>query len=388
MQGYSTNAINASSKALVAYCKFIMPNDTGATGGHQSGYHVRKRAHRLIFDEPIQKGLNLDKWVTIKWQDDFETSSRFIYYGQGTRDEYRLTNFGKGFPFLGDDSIGSLLVLCKMGNEYYQGYILETEEEIDDYLNFFGISPVDANGIITEIAKVPASIKSYFIEYISSLTVDFPLTKDISAVSQKIYDEIFEINDAKIISDPDGVITGWIDTEYSLFQEVEKDRYSNYLKQSFKSLDALIETANTILNRRKSRAGHSLENHLSKIFEVNKLPNTPQGVTEGHKKPDFIIPSIQLYHDDTYSPSKLVFLAAKTTCKDRWRQVLNEASRVPDKHLFTLQQGISPNQLAEMKTERLTLVVPEKHLSTFPASSRKDILTLKDFISYSKAKTA
>lgn len=35
-------------------------------------------------------------------------------------------------------------------------------------------------------------------------------------------------------------------------------------------------------------------------------------------------------------------LAAKTSTKDRWRQVLDEAGRIPDKHLFTIAPaGIS-----------------------------------------------
>lgn len=52
-------------------------------------------------------------------------------------------------------------------------------------------------------------------------------------------------------------------------------------------------------------------------------------------------------------------LGAKTTCKDRWCQVLNEADRIPNKHLFTLQRGVTRNQLQEMKDEHLTLVVPK-----------------------------
>lgn len=389
MQDYSTNAIKAASESALAYCKFVMPNDTGATGGHQYGYHIHKAAYKLVFDQPGEKGQNLDKWVRIRWQDDFETTSHFIYYGQGTRNEYRLTTFGRGFPFLADETVGSLLVLCKVSDEYYRGYILETEDEIDSFLNFFGISPVEANGIISEIGKAPKQIESYFQEYICTLKSGFPSTKELSATSQTIFNQAFGVDMREIIADPDNTLTGWVDTEYRLFQEVERDRYGRtYLDQRFGKLDELVEAANTILNRRKSRAGHSLENHLAKMFDIHELPYTSQGITEGHKKPDFIIPGIQLYHDKNYSADKLVFLAAKTTCKDRWRQVLNEAERIPRKHLFTLQQGISQNQLTEMKEEGLTLVVPEKHLTTFPPQFREDILSLKEFISYSRAKIA
>ena len=33
-----------------------------------------------MFDCPGQKGENKDRNITIKWQDTFETESRFIYY--------------------------------------------------------------------------------------------------------------------------------------------------------------------------------------------------------------------------------------------------------------------------------------------------------------------
>jgi len=73
-------------------------------------------------------------------------------------------------------------------------------------------------------------------------------------------------------------------------------------------------------------------------------------------------------------------LAAKTTCKDRWRQILNEADKIPVKHLFTLQQGISGQQLVEMQKSDVVLVVPESNLDAFPKVHRASILTLKKFI--------
>ena len=42
-------------------------------------------------------------------------------------------------------------------------------------------------------------------------------------------------------------------------------------------------------------------------------------------------------------------LAAKTTCKDRWRQIINEADRIKLKHLITLQEGVSEAQFREMQ---------------------------------------
>ena len=73
-------------------------------------------------------------------------------------------------------------------------------------------------------------------------------------------------------------------------------------------------------------------------------------------------------------------LGAKTTCKDRWRQVLNEADRITNKHLFTLQRGVTKNQLQEMKDEHLTLVVPKNNKNLFLTEFHDNIMCLSDFI--------
>ena len=146
------------------------------------------------------------------------------------------------------------------------------------------------------------------------------------------------------------------------------------------------ELANQVLNRRRSRAGKSLEHHLSSLFTGNSITFTSQGITEGNKKPDFIFPSIESYHNAAFPVEKLASLAAKTTCKDRWRQVLNEADRLrsQNKFLCTLQQGISSAQLEEMKNEKVVLVVPAKYIKTYPQKYQTDIWSVKKFIEYIK----
>lgn len=82
----------------------------------------------------------------------------------------------------------------------------------------------------------------------------------------------------------------------------------------------------------------------------------------------------------------LICLGAKTTCKDRWRQILNEADRIPVKHLFTLQQGVSKNQLAEMYREKVCLVVPKPYIRYFDESFQDKIMPLNVFTGFVKAK--
>ena len=79
-------------------------------------------------------------------------------------------------------------------------------------------------------------------------------------------------------------------------------------------------------------------------------------------------------------------LAAKTTCKDRWRRILNEAARVEIKHLLTLELSISENQTAEMQSERVQLVLPLSLHATYAATQRHWLMSMKTFIALAVAR--
>lgn len=119
---------------------------------------------------------------------------------------------------------------------------------------------------------------------------------------------------------------------------------------------------------------------------VNELVFDEQAVTEDNKKPDFLFPNAECYHNFQFPAEDLTMLGAKTTCKDRWRQVINEADRIWPKHLFTLQPGISKNQLKEMADNQVKLVVPHKNISTFPLEFQSSLIDLSGFIAMVKNK--
>lgn len=381
-------AVASVTKSKTSFCKFISANDAGKTGAHQEGFYIPKNSIPLMFDGPRKKGTNDERFITIKWQNDFETQSRFIYYGQGTRNEYRLTRFGRGFPFLQDENVGDLFILSHIDNDYYEGFVLDSDDDIEDFFTAFNLSSVDTNRLIEKANDVNASetILECFTKYIKTLQCDFPATFELASNARICYNRIFGISDNDIQNKPDEMLLNWLRAEFDLFKTIENDRYSTRIKVPFRTVEELIECANTILNRRKSRAGKSLEHHLTEIFTISAVNFEMQVVTEENKKPDFIFPGSSYYHDLTYDPHRLVFLAAKTTCKDRWRQVLNEADRIPTKHLFTLQQGISANQLAEMYKYNVVLVVPGPYMNCFPDSFKPRILNLESFVSYVRTK--
>ena len=54
-----------------------------------------------------------------------------------------------------------------------------------------------------------------------------------------------------------------------------------------------------------------------------------------------LFPSQAAFRDPTLPEVRLRTLATKTTCRDRRRQVVNEADRIEAKHLLTLQEGVA-----------------------------------------------
>lgn len=374
----AVSSVQASTKA---FCRFITANDTGKTGSHQAGFYIPKCASSLLFDSQGRKGENKDKLVKVKWQNDFTTNSRIIYYGKGSRNEYRITRFGRNFPFFEDDNVGDLLVLAKLSEDYYHGYVLQTDQDIDDFFAFFNISPertnqlIDVTPINTPQTFLDNAIQKLLLDY-----NDFPDTELMAKLARDLYSLVCTFNKKTYNQSVDYKLLKWFETEYLLFRNFEEKFYKPIYTVPFHNCQELIKFSNIILNRRKARAGKSLEHHLANIFHQANLEFETQVITEDNKKPDFLFPNAAAYHNKLFPTDKLIFLAAKTTCKDRWRQVLNEANRIKTKYLFTMQQGVSKNQLIEMKHEHLKLVVPAPYISSFDINFQSEIESLTSFI--------
>lgn len=375
------SALARAANSSAVFAKFLSANDTGLTGGHQSGIYIPRHSASLIFIEQFERGENHKRSAYIIWNDERETESSFTYYGQGTRNEYRITRFGRGFDLLAPEHTGDLLVICRDTYDLYHAYVLSTENDIEAFLDAFSLAPIELNRLVfgadeRQDNNTRPSFEAAVEEVAIRFEGQFPNTATMASSAQEASSLV--VNPYTV--SPDEAIITWIETEYKLFRRIEEVHYEWVTLEPADSLDDFVNTGLEITNRRKSRAGKSLEHHLEALFDLRGLKFKSQAITEVNKKPDFIFPSEEAYHDPDFPEEQLVFLGAKTTCKDRWRQVLNEANRIPHKYLFTLQQGMSPNQLKEMRAENLTLVVPAAYHSTYPETYRDQIMTLEEFI--------
>jgi hypothetical protein len=169
--------------------------------------------------------------------------------------------------------------------------------------------------------------------------------------------------------------------EFTLFKIVEEHHLTPAIARGFKDVPGFLGLAQSTLQRRKSRAGRSLEHHLARIFEEEGVAFDAQKVTESGHRPDFVFPSIITYRAAQTGDPRVTVLASKSTLRDRWRQVLREADKVPVKYLLTLDEGLSEAQCLAIRSAGIRLVVPAGRITSFPKSVRGDLVSLAAFIS-------
>ena len=277
---------------------------------------------------------------------------------------------------------------------------LETEQDRIEFTSRFILESI---GIAFEVTE-----DIYLDEMLSRFSGRFPTTREFSAYARST------LKDLSPKDQPDFVLMEWMEREEILFRTLERyliaDRLSvgftdasknfispaGFIFHSDKRLDGIRKKVNgvdvdsfisfslSVQNRRKSRVGLALENHLEFLFSENGLRYKRTAVTENKAKPDFIFPGEAEYHSPSFNSLKLTMLGVKSTCKDRWRQVLAEADRIDDKHLLTLETAISTNQTDEMAAKRLQLILPRSLHGTYTPSQQAWIMDVEAFISLAR----
>ncbi len=207
----------------------------------------------------------------------------------------------------------------------------------------------------------------------------FPSTREFSDLARLTLPSV----DAG--EDPDGALLAWLNHEEAMFRRLERRIVSERISQGFGSgetvdVDGFLKYSLQVQNRRKSRMGRSFENHLEAVFRAQSLGFEAQGRTEVGNTADFLFPSSTAYHDPDFPPDRLTMLAAKSTCKDRWRQVLPEARKIWPKHLITLEPAISGAQLEQMRAEQLQLVLPKGLHDTYKTGQAEWLMSTADFV--------
>lgn len=213
----------------------------------------------------------------------------------------------------------------------------------------------------------------------------FPKTKVFSELARHSLPQV------SAMDDPDAALVDWLDQEERLFRRLERRIVAERIGNGFQAggaidVDGFLSFSLSVQNRRKARAGQALENHLEAVFVAQRIRYARGAQTENRNKPDFLFPGAADYADAAFPEARLTMLGAKSTLKDRWRQVLSEARRIEHKHLLTVEPGISENQTDEMRAKSLQLVIPRRLHETFRPDQREWLIDLASFLELARSR--
>jgi hypothetical protein len=377
------------------FAKRLSANDTGATGSHQAGLYLPTG---FAFEvAPALRDSSLNPRVEIRLalvSHNTAGHPSLIYYNNrivadGSRDECRFTGFGgRKSPLQDPESTGALLLLAfNRRANVAEGWLaaasaaastIGEEEAIEGLIG--AVTPgtltlrvPDQFGQMTieQVTAGPAACDLDLTTLPSAWFETFPSPLEISAETAR--------RAATAGLDPDGRLVRRVTCEFELFKAIEEIHARPMLKAGFASLDEFLTAAQSLTQRRKSRAGRSLELQMARIFDEEAVSYTSHGVTESGRLPDFVFPSIEAYrHPRVDRPVHM--LAVKTSLRDRWRQVLDEAALLPTKHLLTMAEGVSELQFRQITEGGLVLVVPHPNIARFPAAVRSSLLDVASFV--------
>lgn len=211
----------------------------------------------------------------------------------------------------------------------------------------------------------------------------FPSTAEFSKLARQT------IAGVHPLESPDDALVAWLQHEEALYRRLERRIVHDRLNLGFVSDDGMdvdingfIKFSLSVQNRRKSRMGHSLEHHTAAILDAYKIRYERNPITERNHRPDFLFPDIETYRRAEFASPVLTMLGVKSTCKERWRQILTEADKILQKHLLTLEPGITKNQTDQMDASSIQLVVPAGIFCTYTETQQNWLWSVSDFIKY------
>lgn len=218
-----------------------------------------------------------------------------------------------------------------------------------------------------------------------------PGTNQMAAIAQAAYLEANGLTwlDPFAMKAPgDAVMHISRDIEYRLFRDFElrarsmelvrivlgMDSTSMSVERALRALITEFPRIDKVLlsaaQQRKSRAGKSFELHIERMLKDGRVPYEAQVVIESKKRPDFVLPDYRLYSDTGRAREEALVLSAKTTLRERWKQVHGEI-RNCDLYLATVDENVAASAIWEMGEAGIILVVPESLKGSDAAVYRK-----------------
>ena len=194
-----------------------------------------------------------------------------IWYKGGSRNETRITNLGGvASPLLDPDSAPvPWAVFAFAVDEQRRArecHVWVCDEETQDDLVEDRVGPVEPGRWIATVPQPELKNRSCWLaleDIPAAWRKSFPSAQDVvdKAVSMQPYEGL----------QADKRLLRRRRCEYDLFQSLEEVLTLPTVQQGFHSMEDFIRVANSVLQRRKARAGRSLELHVRRILLDEQL---------------------------------------------------------------------------------------------------------------------
>lgn len=199
------------------------------------------------------------------------------------------------------------------------------------------------------------------------------------------------LNPYEMLAPGDAIMKISRDIEYSLYKRAER-RYRaaeviriitnggadivSSVVRGFPDLDATFLSAS---QHRKSRAGRSFEQHIARLLRDGRIAFEEQAVTGG-RRPDFVLPNLVVLKSEKRKFEEAMVLSAKTTLRERWKQVAMEKFNCA-LFLATVDDRVSSAAIDDMSNQGIHLVVPEslKKSKETCYNGKTNVITFREF---------
>lgn len=154
------------------------------------------------------------------------------------------------------------------------------------------------------------------------------------------------------------------------------DDIASAVLRNYSRIDAVFLSAS---QQRKTRAGRSFEHHIAAALTAGGVRFVEQAVTGG-RRPDFVMPDLAQLQNRKRAREDALILAAKTTLRERWKQVAMESLNC-DVFLATVDDRVAATSIREMAEADIRLVVPEslKASSETYYADESNVMSFREF---------
>lgn len=266
-------------------------------------------------------------------------------------------------------------------SESQEASLLETRLDIESDFHFRLFDPeqflfasrVESDRLMELIVAIRTAISQGTVSQLMQTSGKLPSPAIISweAMTSYLDDNRMDKLDPWQIKNPgDALMRISRDIEFKIYKQYELKHRAIQVAQilsgysdlstaavlGFPALDSIFLSAS---QQRKSRAGKSFEQHLASLLSWGGIRYQEQEVVDS-RRPDFVLPdkATVMQGGKTQGRREAVILSAKTTLRERWKQISHERFGCPI-FLATVDDRVSAEVLIEMERQEIVLVVPE-----------------------------